>query len=232
MMVLAGPSTFRTLHHRRLAEGVVEELVGRIRRGEFPPGARLPSERSLVETLGVSRAVIREALVYMQQAGIVHTRQGAGSFVSAGLGVPDAGEAAAELQDLFELRMAVETEAAALAALRSTDGDRQRMAAALERFDAAAAHARLGVEADFDFHHAVVQASHNRYFVHALAGLTEALLRSVFLSRIRSIAVEGRSRMVQREHRAVFERIMAGDADGARAAMRRHLEAARQRLTG
>lgn len=260
--------SFRPPHNRRLAESVVEQLVAGVRRGEFPPGTRLPSERALVEMFGVSRTVIREALVYMQQAGIVHTRQGAGTFVAAGVGVPrrDSSDAddgsdrtfgtvptsgpdgnrtdrtgtrgvaptlpTDELRELFELRMAIEGEAAALAALRATAEDLEQLLAALQRFRAAAADARLGVDADFDFHRAIVQAGHNRFLLHALSNVTDALVQSVFLSRIRSIAVEGRSELVQKEHSAVYEQIAAGNAVGARRAMRRHLEAACARLIG
>lgn len=260
--------SFRTPHHRRLAESVVEQLVAGVRRGEFSPGTRLPSERALVEMFGVSRTVIREALVYMQQAGIVHTRQGAGTFVASGIGVPPRGPSDAdedsdrtigtaqtagadgnrtgkagtrgvtptlptdELRELFELRMAIEGEAAALAALRATAEDLDQLLAALQRFQAAEADARLGVDADFDFHRAIVQASHNRYFLHALTNVTDALVQSVFLSRIRSVAVVGRSELVQKEHSAVYEQIAAGNAVEARRAMRRHLDAACARLTG
>src|SRR5258705_13126306 len=111
-------------HHTtpmNLAERIVKELTGEIRRGALRPGDKLPTEAQVVERFGVSRTVVREALSRLQASGLVETRHGVGTFVSgrkrdAGLRV-----AAAEIGNvmdvvsMIELRIAVESEAAALA---------------------------------------------------------------------------------------------------------------------
>jgi len=220
---------------RRMAEAVIEQLVALIQQGRLRPGDRLPAERELARELGVSRAVVREALVYLQQAGLVRTRQGSGTYVADALGATGSlaappPEAQQDLVWLFELRMGVEGEAAALAAQRAGRRDRKRLAAALERLTAEVEAGRLGVEADFDFHLAVAAASGNPYLVRSLNVMTDLLVRSVTVSRARSLAVPGLPAAVVGEHRAVYERIAAGDAQGARQAMRDHLQAALRRL--
>src|SRR3954471_13829515 len=79
--------------YRNLAQGVVEELSGRIRQKEFKPGDKLPPESAIMEAYGVSRTVIREAISQLQASGLVQTRHGIGTFVleppppSLGLGI-------------------------------------------------------------------------------------------------------------------------------------------------
>lgn len=234
-------------YHRRLAEGIIEQLTAQIRSGALAPGQRLPSERTLARNLGVSRTVVREALMYMQRAGLVETRQGSGTYVQVGIG--DTGnhmdfaharnkhrqhvsmaDIRQEVVWLFELRMGIETEAAALAARRAHEHQRAQISAAVEKFHAEAAREQLGIEADFEFHMAIVRASNNPYLVDVLSNMTDRLVESVTLSRVRTIAVPARSSIVEQEHRAICERIMAGDAIGASRAMRDHLEAAFHRL--
>src|SRR5438309_11051757 len=111
---------------RSLAHDVVDGLGGRIRDGSLAPGEKLPTEAAIMEEFGVSRTVVREAISRLQAAGIVETRHGIGTFV---LGHGDGSSfriAPAQLATLndvigvLELRMAVETESAALADMRRT----------------------------------------------------------------------------------------------------------------
>jgi GntR family transcriptional regulator, transcriptional repressor for pyruvate dehydrogenase complex len=67
--------------YRNLAQGVVEELGTRIRGGEFKPGDKLPPEAAIMETYGVSRTAVREAISQLQAGGLVQTRHGIGTFV-------------------------------------------------------------------------------------------------------------------------------------------------------
>ncbi|MBO8140668.1 MAG: FadR family transcriptional regulator [Firmicutes bacterium] len=219
---------------RRMAESVIEQLVNLIRQGNLHPGDRLPSERELAQKLRVSRVVVREALMYMQQAGIVHTRHGSGTYVSGGFGDDRTACADSAAQDrltwLFEFRLGVEGEAAALAARRASGTELKQLAQALERLQSEVAGGRLGVEADFDFHVAIARASGNPYLVSSLTNVTDLLMRSVTVSRVRSLAVPGRPETVLAEHQAIYNGIAAGNGEAARHAMREHLQAALGRL--
>jgi len=71
---------------RKLAQAVVDRLSGRIRRGEFKPGDKLPTESQITQAFGVSRTVVREAMSRLQAAELVETRHGIGTFVREGAG--------------------------------------------------------------------------------------------------------------------------------------------------
>ncbi|MFO1268764.1 MAG: GntR family transcriptional regulator [Rubrivivax sp.] len=127
---------------RSLAHELVESLGDRIRDGRLAAGEKLPTEAEIMAAHGVSRTVVREALSKLQAAGQVRTRHGIGTFVVG------PGEAApfriapaqlATLDDviaLLELRIGVETEAAALAAQRRSDTNLRQAARGARRLPA------------------------------------------------------------------------------------------------
>src|SRR5436190_20294063 len=112
---------------RNLTEEVVDQLASDIRRGKRAPGSRLPTEQALMRALGVSRTVVREAIAALRSEGLVVTRQGSGAYVAADgsrvpfrIAKPDGSSTIADVLKIMELRLAVELEAAALAAERAT----------------------------------------------------------------------------------------------------------------
>src|SRR3954464_15711113 len=114
MLNLSDDRTFRPLQRY---EQIAERLAGDIRSGLLAPGERLPSERELARVLEVSRASVREAIGALQVQGVVETRPGAGTFVSAR---PPVGEAPhdASPSAVLEARAQLEPAVARLAALR------------------------------------------------------------------------------------------------------------------
>jgi len=221
-----------------LAGKLVSDLTTRIRQGELRPGDRLPTEAQTVRRFGVSRTVVREALSRMQAAGLVETRHGVGTFVTtarrdSGLRAQAAEIAGVvDLLAMLELRIAIESEAAALAAQRRTPAHLAGLRAALDEFAADLAAGRDTVAADFDFHRAVAQAAGNRYFEDLLASFGE---RAIPRARLKLPHLDEASRrqylaIVHREHEDIFAAIARGDADGARAAMRNHIGNGRERL--
>jgi DNA-binding FadR family transcriptional regulator len=112
---------------RSLAGELVRALGDRVRDGRLAPGSKLPTEAQIVGEFGVSRTVVREALSQLQAAGLVRTRHGVGTFV-VGPGRdgvfrigPQQLETLRDVVAVLELRIGVETEAAALAAQRRTE---------------------------------------------------------------------------------------------------------------
>lgn len=220
-----------------LARQVVAGLKEQILAGELAPGARLPSESSLITTFGVSRTVVREAVTRLQAEGLAETFQGRGSFV---LAVPEpspftleagALRTSADVLDMIDFRLGVECEAASLAARRLSAASRVGVEEALAAFDdEAPQHA---VEADFAFHRAVARASGNRFFVDLLDSLGPMMimLPRTRLGEEHSPSEAAHAERLRREHEAIAAAVLAGDADGARAAMRVHLASTRRRLT-
>jgi DNA-binding FadR family transcriptional regulator len=223
---------------RILAERVVSELAGDIRQGSLRPGDRLPTEAQAARRFSVSRTVVREALSRLQAAGLVETRHGVGTFVAAsrresGLRA-DAAEIATvvDLLAMLELRIGVESEAAALAARRRAPTHLLALRAALDTFSANLANGRDTVAADFRFHATIAEATGNRYFAGLMASFgTKAIPRAAL--KLPEHAPEARREYlarVNREHEDIFGAIARGDADGARAAMRNHIGNGRERL--
>lgn len=221
---------------RSLAETIVETLGGRIRAGEIVPGTRLPTEPEMTSEYGVSRTVVREAISRLQAAGLVETRHGIGTFAlepptRRGL---DTGTVVTirDVIAMLELRISLETEAAALAAARHSAADIAALRAALADFDGDVTAGRSGAQADFRFHMLIARATGNRYFEAVFHDLGTSTLPRTRLD----LATLGPDfgpdylRRAQREHEAILEAIERGDGDAARAAMRMHLSNSRERF--
>lgn len=217
----------------RLSEEVSSELGARIQRGDYAPGAQLPTEKVLSETFGVSRAVVREAIARLKADGMIETRQGSGAFVAANpkslnFRIAPGGEEG--LLHIFELRTMIEATVAELAARRRTDADVKAMRACLKRMDDALAAESDGSEADDDFHLAIAAATHNQYVLR----LAEFLGRQFSESRRMAWVDHPRGmespREAQREHQLLIEAISAGNPAAARAAAHMHLRGAAERV--
>jgi GntR family transcriptional repressor for pyruvate dehydrogenase complex len=234
---LVTPSAAPRRRPRSLATDLVEVLTRRIRDDGYPAGARLPSETAIVEEFGVSRTVVREAISKLQAAGIVQTRHGIGTFV-LGPGDPAPFRVSPEqvetLQDVIavlELRAAVESEAAALAAQRRTDEQLKVMREALNAFALAVEAGHDAVGADLHFHLEVARATRNERFVEVLSALGIGAIPRARLPTGSVLSEHDRAylRRVNIEHESILDAIANGDADAARAAMRTHLANSRER---
>ncbi|HEX2010819.1 MAG TPA: FCD domain-containing protein [Roseateles sp.] len=230
-----------TLGKRRpktLALGLVEALGERIRAGTLNVGDKLPTEAAIMAEFEVSRTVVREAISKLQAEGLVETRHGIGSFVR-GLGEGTAfrigPEQMATLNDVvavLELRIGVESEAAALAAQRRSLAQLGLMREALAAFDAAAEAGRDAVAADFQFHLEIARATGNPHYEQLMSTLGAP---SIPRARLPSLAgVDAAAQLdylkrVNAEHDSILSAIAAQDAEAARAAMRTHLSNSRER---
>jgi DNA-binding FadR family transcriptional regulator len=137
----------------------------------------------------------------------------------------------ADIQRTFEFRVAIEGEAAMLAAERRSDADMRRLKVALDELDCCIRDNELGVEADENFHAVICEASNNQYFVAARTSMKANILTGLNLTRNLSLTKpQERLALVQKEHYAIYDAIERGDPDGASSAMRRHIDNARKRV--
>lgn len=222
---------------RGLAHGVVDALGSRIREGALAAGDKLPTEAAIMEEFGVSRTVVREAISRLQAAGLVDTRHGVGTFV-VGLGDPGtfriAPEQLATLQDVIavlELRIAVETESAALAAVRRTPDNVAALRQALAAFTAAVEEGRDAVGPDVQFHLEIARATQNPHFTDLMSTLGGMMIPRARLEPAGPITPERQAylRRVNAEHESIVDAIARQDPEAARAAMRTHLANSRER---
>jgi DNA-binding FadR family transcriptional regulator len=221
---------------RSLAHDVVDALAGRIRDGALAQGEKLPTEAAIMEEFGVSRTVVREAISRLQAAGLVETRHGVGTFVT-GLG-----EAAfrishdqlGTLQDVIavlELRIAVETEGAALAAMRRSTENLQALREALKVLSSALEEGRDAVGADYQFHLEIARATQNQHFVELMGTLGGMMIPRARLEPPGPMTPDRQAylRRVNAEHESIVDAISRQDPEAARAAMRTHLANSRER---
>ncbi len=152
-----------------LADEAYHSLLLQLDMNLWKVGEKLPTEKALGESLGVSRAVIREALARLRADGRIETVQGSGAFVSersklAAFRTDNANSDTDPLKqelEILELRQIVEAGAAELAAARRTESDLANIRSALEAMLESVATRSDGSAHDDAFHNAIAQASHN-----------------------------------------------------------------------
>jgi GntR family transcriptional regulator, transcriptional repressor for pyruvate dehydrogenase complex len=230
------PSESLRQHRPALAERIYHLIYSRISNGDYPANQKLPPEKTLAKEFGVSRPVLRAALERLREQGLIHSRQGAGSYVrevrSAPLGFAPV-ETIADIQRCYEFRICIETTAAALAAGRRDRAAIEEIKTALSLMDAATDSLTHREDADFAFHLAIAQAANNQYFDASLRALREHIYVGMKLHG-QSLMTDGAKglREVFHEHSAIFAAIRDGQAEKAEELMRNHLIQSRERLFG
>lgn len=219
-----------------LAERIYHLIRGRISNGDYPANQKLPPEKTLSEEFGVSRPVVRAALERLREQGLIHSRQGAGSYVrqvkSPALGFARV-ETIADIQRCYEFRICIETMAAALAAERRDPDAMAEIETALSLMDAATNSVTHREDADFAFHLAIAKAANNQYFEVSMRALRDHIYVGMKMHG-QSLMNDGAAglREVFQEHRTIFEAIRDGKAATAETLMRNHLTHSRERLFG
>jgi GntR family transcriptional regulator, transcriptional repressor for pyruvate dehydrogenase complex len=211
---------------RRAADEVRERLAGAIRSGQLKVDAQLPSENELARLFGVSRPVIREALVGLQALGLAVPRNGRGTFIASAQVSPDLLLGGYSPEHLAEVRRLLELPSARAAAMRRSSQDVARLTAVI---DALAQQDDPGQrnKLDAEFHIAIAAASGNPLLA-KLVGDLRAVLENV--SHV-ACYLDYRRDMAQAEHNEIYEAIRRRDANGAEAAMAAHLTAIDKSMT-
>ena len=239
--VIADPrpvATRRRPPRDSLTSQVVRDLTTRIDSGELAAGAQLPPERELMARYGVSRTVVREATSSLRASGRIATHQGRGAFV---LSAPPAFRFTIDpaqlstLRDVLhvmDIRVALEAEAASLAASRRTPTQLASIGAALAELATGLRKPAGNSASDVAFHLAIANATGNSYFSQLLEELAPRMLPR---DRLDLFGSDRRRKLdyltrLQQEHADIFHAIERRDVDAARAAMRLHLSNSRERL--
>ena len=213
----------------------VELLRTYILEGAFEPGDRLPSERELTETLGVTRNVLRRALDAMERDGVLWRHVGKGTFIS------NAGSAAAN--PLVELgrqltpfrmmraRMAIEPAIAREAAVNASGKALMRMQLAMERAHTAPNWAEYEKQDDI-FHRAIAEASDNLLLLTLFDQLNQVRRAVAWGNVVRDTPRPPQGHTSFAEHEAIAEAIAGRVPEAAYDAMRNHLRSVSERLFG
>lgn len=221
-----------------LAEQIVHSLRARLEAGELQPGDRLPTEKELSQTHGVSRTVVREAIAALRADGWVIARQGSGVFAADRSKVPNTAtlfkvDAAkfSSIIEVLELRIAVEGEAASLAAQRSSPAELAKIRECHSAIGKAVAAGDLAEQADFALHHAIAESTHNQHFVEFFRFLGSRTIPRAQLpvNDEDSQPLQPYLERLHEEHGKIVDALARKDPDNARAAMQDHLRGSLRR---
>lgn len=227
----------------KMAEQLAAKLRARLRQKEFRPGDRLPTEQSLCHQYRVSRTVVREAIATLRADGLVIARQGSGVYVTMqqeplfGFSLfAQPADKFSSIIEMLELRAAVESEAAALAAQRRSPAELAKMHECYDEISEALKRGELAEDQDFQFHLAIARATHNRHFVEFFEFLGQrtiprAQINSDHLPR-GGISSDERSSYlarIQQEHHKIVSAIADRDGTRAHSSMQAHLRASQER---
>jgi DNA-binding FadR family transcriptional regulator len=209
---------------KRLYRQIADQLAQLIARGEFPAGTRLPAERELAASFGVSRASVREAIISLEMSGLVEVRVGTGIFVTP---QPEAasrprGDAGPGPFELLAARKLVEGEIAALAARTATAADGAALCASVERLERHLDDFSAREAEDRDFHLRLAKATGNGSLELVVEGLWNQ--RAELWGRLQQhFHTTDLATRTIRDHAAIAAAVKARDPDAARSAMHRHL---------
>jgi GntR family transcriptional regulator, transcriptional repressor for pyruvate dehydrogenase complex len=223
---------FARIDHSRTADEVVQQIENLILEGVLRVGDRLPGERELAPQFDVSRPILREALKALEARGLLISRHGGGTFVADVTGQvfarPVVDLIAANPKaagDYMEYRREIEGIAASYAARRATGDDRALLAQIVRRMEAAHEAADFGQEAaiDVEFHGAIGECAHNIILLHTLRSCYRLLSDGVFRNRLLIYNLAGARSALLTQHKAIYQAVVEGDAEAARAAAMDHI---------
>jgi GntR family transcriptional repressor for pyruvate dehydrogenase complex len=223
---VAGPQ-FGTVTREAVPQQIVSRLLDLIQQRHLGPGDRLPAERDLAASMGVSRSSLREALRALTVLGVTEMRHGTGTYVSSlepellvrhvsfVLSLSDQGS-----DQLFEARRVVEPAIAALAAARVDDTALARLDDCLARAEETIPDADAFLVADVELHDAIRAAAGNAI----LGRFMESIHALGLASRRRTGGLARVRRQTLADHREIVAALHAHDGDRAAAAMLRYLD--------
>jgi len=211
----------------------LEKLQTLLREGAYPPGARLPPERELCQSLGISRSGLREAFEVLEAEGAVWRHVGKGTYVG-----PRPIETTRDLAairamtnpaDILEVRLLVEPGIARMAALRASESEIAEMRWCVQKYGQSTSAAVLE-RWDSKLHAAIAHCVRNKLLMALFDAFNAARDEAAWGQLGRKALTTARHRIYLRQHDAIVEAIATHDADRAEQAMREHLETLRTNL--
>ncbi|HWW66329.1 MAG TPA: FCD domain-containing protein [Sphingomonadaceae bacterium] len=218
-----------------LSSGIVEQVLDALFSGKLKPGQFLGTEAQLSETFQTSRVPIREALGQLAALGVITIRTGARGGATIAEGDPEQFAVALAVQfmlvgvspeEIFDIRIAIESRAAEMAATKATDEDIATLREYLAAIPTGKAARRAATEKILEFHSAVVEVSGSRTLITLMNAIKHALLNLY----VASTPDMRQPALAYSTLEGIVERIAAHDPEGARAAMAAHLAGRREAL--
>ncbi|MEW5911974.1 MAG: FadR/GntR family transcriptional regulator [Thermodesulfobacteriota bacterium] len=221
--------SFIRLRQGRVSDQIRDQITNQIIAGYLRVGDQLPSEGELARQLGVSRVPVREAVISLQQSGLLIVKRGAGGGIFVAKPSPEPmGEVLtlmlrlgrASIAELTEARLLIEPEVARLASQRAAPAHLQALQETIDRYSASVDKGEPRSLADMDFHMRLAETSRNTVLSLTLKSLVPLLYNSV---RQHGFSQEDRCRGIQ-DHRGILAAVRSGDGAGAAQAMAEHIK--------
>ncbi len=215
---------------KRISDQVFDQIRELIYRGKLKPGEKLMTERELAQAMNVSRTTIRDAIQRLVTMGLIVQKQGQGTFVkvvdeSLENPLAKAMEAQdASLEDLLEVRMGLECNAAALAAKRADETDITALNQSITEMEAEVNSGRLGTEADTSFHMAIAYAAKNPLHILIMRNFYDYLFHGIGENLASLYEDPENIQEILRQHKNILSTIKARDPYKAYTAMSEHIK--------
>ena len=211
---------------KKLYTEIVDRIRTMITEDELGPGARLPAERKLAQSFGVSRNSVREAIKQLEEGGILESRIGAGTYVAAKdketLVRALAGElerGKTRIREIFEIRTMLEPQIAGLAAAKITGPRLQKLRKIVEKQERVVGDSKKFTTLDTRFHTLLVQAAGNDVLEQVMVTLRSILKES----RSAPLMTTARQKISIKGHNAIITALENRDEQGAVNAMLDHI---------
>ncbi|MCG8566583.1 MAG: FadR family transcriptional regulator [Desulfobacterales bacterium] len=214
---------------KRISDQVLDQIRELIFRGKLKPGEKLMTERELAQAMGVSRTTIRDAIQRLVAMGLIVQRQGQGTFVRAydeqmENPIVKAMEAQdASIEDLLEVRMGLECNAASLAALRADESDINAMTQSILEMREEVDSGRLGTVADTAFHMAIAYAAKNPLHILIMRNFYDYLFHGIRENLKSLYENPANIDIILTQHQGILEAIIGRNPDKAFSSMQTHI---------
>ncbi|MGN7479250.1 FadR/GntR family transcriptional regulator [Solibacillus silvestris] len=224
---------------KKVYEIIFEKIQREIASGHLKIGDKLPPERELAVQYSVSRTSIREALRLLELSSVIEIRQGDGTFIK-NISVPHLQDQLSDvliktdkaiLYEMLELRLILESECAALAALRATGHDLEKIAHTVEAMNIAHDDEEAGLQADLAFHMAIAQSTNNSVLVQLIASFEPHMRNTIEVTRKHRLSSNENITRTLDEHKAIYIAISRGESEKAKLLMEEHIRTIRQELS-
>ncbi|MCK5542582.1 MAG: FadR family transcriptional regulator [Desulfobacterales bacterium] len=214
---------------KKISDQVFDQIRELIFRGKLKPGEKLMPERELAQAMEVSRTTIRDAVQRLATMGLIVQKQGQGTYVKAYSDVVKSPLAkvmedqGASLQDLLEVRMGLECNAAALAAQRAEESDLQAMSQSIIEMQKEVESGRLGTEADTSFHMAFAYATKNPLHILIMRNFYDYLFHGIGANLAALYEDPQNIQAILKQHQNILTAVTNRDSYKAYTAMKEHI---------
>lgn len=223
---------------QRVYEIIYQKIQHEMASGQLKMGDKLPSERELAAQYGVSRTSIREALRLLELGNLIEVRQGDGTFVKTNAQQTIQNQLTnvvlntnqTTLYEMLEVRFILESQCAALAALRATGQDIETIARTLEMMKNTDDE-EMGIQADLDFHMAIAAAANNSILAQLIASFAPHMRNAIEVTRKHRLSSTANITRTFEEHKAIYIAISRGESERAKTLMEDHIRTIRQELS-